>query len=144
MIVTSQKSEILISNYWRPYRIMRRQAKESVLPFHPIKFNRERKLEKRNISQTSTAQRYSLINSTEKDSFIRNSANAHWQTVCMYARSIRCANSFSLLQQAVQVRAVQRLGGGRGCNKFVSVLGGDGTKIAPTGDLFGHPPSQMR
>ena len=35
-------------------------------------------------------------------------------------------------------------GGGRGCNKVVPVLGGDGTKIAPTGDLFGHPPSQMR
>ena len=59
----------------------------------------ERKLEKRNISQTSTAQRYNLVNSTKKDSFIRNSAHAHWQTVCVYARSIQCANSFSMLQQ---------------------------------------------
>ena len=25
---------------------------------------------------------------------------------------------------------------GRGCNKFVQVLGGDGTKIAPIGDIF--------
>ena len=27
-------------------------------------------------------------------------------------------------------------GGGRGCNKFVPVLGGNGTKTAPTGDVF--------
>ena len=27
-------------------------------------------------------------------------------------------------------------GGGRGCNKFLPVLGGDGTKIAPPRDLF--------
>ena len=26
--------------------------------------------------------------------------------------------------------------GGRGCNKFVPVLGGDGTEIAPTGDII--------
>ena len=30
-------------------------------------------------------------------------------------------------------------GGGRGCNNFVPVLGGDGTKIAPTGDIFNKP-----
>ena len=28
------------------------------------------------------------------------------------------------------------IGGRRGCNKFVPVLGGDDTRIAPTGDLF--------
>ena len=33
--------------------------------------------------------------------------------------------------------------GGRGCHKFVLVLGGDGTKIAPTGDLFDQPPREM-
>ena len=32
----------------------------------------------------------------------------------------------------------------RGCNKFDPVLGGNGTKIAPTGDIFDQPPSQMR
>ena len=37
-------------------------------------------------------------------------------------------------------RPVQRLGGGRGCNKFVPVLGGNGTKIAPTGDIFDRTP----
>ena len=30
-------------------------------------------------------------------------------------------------------------GGGGGCNKFVPVLEGDGTKIAPTGDIFVQP-----
>ena len=36
------------------------------------------------------------------------------------------------------------VGGGRGCNKFVPVLGGNGTNIAPTGDIFDQPPGQMR
>ena len=39
-------------------------------------------------------------------------------------------------------RQVQRLGGG--CNIFVPVVGGNGTKIAPTGDIFDQPPGQMR
>ena len=34
-------------------------------------------------------------------------------------------------------------GGGRGCNKFVPVSGGSGTKIAPTGDIFDQPPGGM-
>ena len=33
--------------------------------------------------------------------------------------------------------------GGRGCNIFVPVMGGNGTKIAPTGDRFDQPPGQM-
>ena len=37
-------------------------------------------------------------------------------------------------------RPVQRLGGGgRGCNTFVPALGRNGTKIAPTGDIFDQP-----
>ena len=39
---------------------------------------------------------------------------------------------------------VQQLGAGRGCNTIVPVLGGNGTKIAPTGDIFDQPPGQMR
>ena len=35
-------------------------------------------------------------------------------------------------------------GGGRGCNIFVPVLGGNGTKIAPTGDIFDQLHGQMR
>ena len=34
-------------------------------------------------------------------------------------------------------------GGGRGCHKFVPVLGGDGTKIDPHGDLRDQPSSEM-
>ena len=34
--------------------------------------------------------------------------------------------------------------GERGCNKIVPVLGRNGTKIAPTGDIFDQPPGQMR
>ena len=32
---------------------------------------------------------------------------------------------------------------GGGCNKFVLVLGGDGTKIASPGDFFYQPPGHM-
>ena len=39
---------------------------------------------------------------------------------------------------------VQRLGAGRGCDKFVPVLGGNGPKIGPTGDIFDQPLGQMR
>ena len=34
-------------------------------------------------------------------------------------------------------------GGGRGCNKFSPVLGGDVTKVAPPGNLFDQPPDEM-
>ena len=33
--------------------------------------------------------------------------------------------------------------GGRGCNKCVPVLRGNGTKIAPTGYIFDQPPGGM-
>ena len=32
---------------------------------------------------------------------------------------------------------------GRGCNKIVPVLRGNGTKIAPTGDICVQPPGEM-
>ena len=38
----------------------------------------------------------------------------------------------------------QRSGGGGGCNIFVPVLGGNGTKITSIGDKFDQPPGQMR
>ena len=34
--------------------------------------------------------------------------------------------------------------GGRGCNIFVPVLGGNGSKTAPTGDRFDQLPGQRR
>ena len=36
------------------------------------------------------------------------------------------------------------IAGGRGCNIFVPVLGGNSTKIALTGDMFDQPPGQIR
>ena len=33
--------------------------------------------------------------------------------------------------------------GGRGCNKRVPVLGGDGTKVVPPRDIFDQPPGEM-
>ena len=42
------------------------------------------------------------------------------------------------------VTTCSTIGGGRGCNKFVPVLGGNGPKTAPTGDTFDQPPGQMR
>ena len=44
------------------------------------------------------------------------------------------------------IRPMSRLtiGGGGGCNKFVPVLGRNGTKTAPTGDIIDQPPGQMR
>ena len=35
------------------------------------------------------------------------------------------------------------IGGGRVCNKFVPVLGKDGTRIAPPGDLIDQPPREI-
>ena len=41
-------------------------------------------------------------------------------------------------------RVVQGLGGGEwGGHKFVPVLGGDDTKIAPPGDIFDQPLGEM-
>ena len=39
---------------------------------------------------------------------------------------------------------VQRLGGGRECNIFVPILGGNRTKIAPIVNIFDQHPGQMR
>ena len=41
-------------------------------------------------------------------------------------------------------RTSSTIAGGRGCNIFVPVWGGNGTKIASTGDMFDQPPGQMR
>ena len=45
------------------------------------------------------------------------------------------------IDQSIWTRSTN--GGGRGCNNFVPVLGGDGIKIAPTGDIFDQPPGGM-
>ena len=38
---------------------------------------------------------------------------------------------------------IYAIGGGLGCHKFVPVLGGNGTKIVPPGDLSDQPPGEM-
>ena len=68
MIVTSQKKR---NSYFKLLATLPNNAKAGkrvsvTVSSHQIR--PERKLEKRNISQTSTAQRYNLVNSTEKDS----------------------------------------------------------------------------
>ena len=40
-------------------------------------------------------------------------------------------------------RTRSTIGEGRGCNKFVPVLGGNDTKIVPVGDVFDQTPGQM-
>ena len=42
------------------------------------------------------------------------------------------------------IGATSSTNGGGGCNIFVPVLGGNGTKIAPTGVIFEQPPGQIR
>ena len=46
------------------------------------------------------------------------------------------------MEELIKTRST--IGGGRGCNKFVPVLGGNGTKIASAGDMFEQSPGQMR
>ena len=59
-------------------------------------------------------------------------------------RGTTVVNTLSPEGRAESLEPVQRLGGGRGGNIFVPVLGGNSTKIAPTGDIFDQPPDQMR
>ena len=48
-----------------------------------------------------------------------------------------------LVPVPVPVPTRSTIKGGRGCNNFVPVLGGDGTKTSPTGDIFDKPPGEM-
>ena len=48
------------------------------------------------------------------------------------------------LIKELAIRTSSTIGGWRGCNIFVPVLRGNGTKIAPTGDKFDQPPGQIR
>ena len=62
---------------------------------------------------------------------------------------VMCQLIFSLLQTCLRRNEVNipdkfNDWGGRGCNIFVPVLRGNGTKIVSTGDRFDQPPGQMR
>ena len=55
-----------------------------------------------------------------------------------------CLNSEILDRlTTITVKSRSPVGGGRGCHKLVPVLRGDGTKIAPPGDVFDQPPGEM-
>ena len=54
-----------------------------------------------------------------------------------WRKNNRADHPISYLDTLITIR------GGRGCNNFVPVLGGDCTKIAPTGDIFDQPPGGM-
>ena len=47
------------------------------------------------------------------------------------------------IKQKYLRRSRSTIGGGRGCHKSVSILGGDGTKIALPDYLFDEPPGEM-
>ena len=50
---------------------------------------------------------------------------------------------FILITSSPPSESRSTIWGGRACHIFVSVLGRDGTKIAPHGDLFDRPPGEM-
>ena len=59
-------------------------------------------------------------------------------------RTGHCCLKYSEKRGHTSGRTRSTVGGGRGCNKFVPVLGGNGTKTGPTGDIFDQLPGQMR
>ena len=57
-----------------------------------------------------------------------------------------CTNTFFTMlyiQYVFRFQSSPTFEGGRGCNTFVPVLGGNGTKIAPNGDIFYQPSGEM-
>ena len=53
-----------------------------------------------------------------------------------------CAQA-SLFPHPLTIGVVQRLEAPGGCRIFFPVLGGDGAKIAPTGDIYDQPPGEI-
>ena len=67
-------------------------------------------------------------------------------STCMSVLARRRAIMESIVQPKRSCLGLSRcatIEGGRGCNKFVPVLRGNGTKIAPTGYIFDQPPGGM-
>ena len=62
--------------------------------------------------------------------------------VCMYVYFLALARYLDSTEGRLPVSR-STIGGGRGCHTFVPVLGGNGTKIAPLGDLFDQTPGEM-
>ena len=56
-----------------------------------------------------------------------------------YFRAVSSHNGVKFVTSPIR----STIEGGRGCNKCVPVLRGNGTKIAPTGYIFDQPPGGM-
>ena len=67
--------------------------------------------------------------------------------VCVYihvfSAELAVQNAVDFFVSTYHEMTSSTIGGGRGCNKFVPVLVGNGTKMASTGDIFDQPPGQM-
>ena len=57
-----------------------------------------------------------------------------------FCYDMRCIDDRWNLNALLTCSTIER---GRGCNKFVPVLRGNGTKVAPTGDICVQPPGEM-
>ena len=89
------------------YIIIRKQANESVLPIHPIGYDRSRHNKSLRDEELRKAEHLSTTNdlrahfgqyiSTKKYIFVRSTAslNVYWQTVYVNTKSIRYAIDFS-------------------------------------------------
>ena len=56
---------------------------------------------------------------------------------------VHCCHYDKIYLQLIDDMTRSTIGEGRGCNNFAPVLGGDGTKIAPTGEKIDQPPGRM-
>ena len=61
---------------------------------------------------------------------------------CVPRGCLECGASSAAVEMITLTRST--IGGERGCNNFVPVLRGNGTKIARNGDTFDQPPGQIR
>ena len=76
-------------------------------------------------------------NSAPNQREYKSDVSTYSSTTELYMYIFKNYSSTSLLARSM-------IGEGRGCNDFVPVLRGNGTKVAPTGDIFDQPPGQMR
>ena len=100
-------SQSKTSNYYEPYRIIRKQEKESMLLIHPIGYGWSGQNKSLHDEGLTKAEHLSTTNaltayfgqymSSKKDPLLRNiaSLDTYWQTVYVYARGIRYATEFS-------------------------------------------------
>ena len=74
---------------------------------------------------------------------IRMSVPAHKNLLVRNIVSMSSHRAISRARLYEVIESFNDWGGGWGRHKFVPVLGGDDTKVAPPGDLFDQPPGEM-